>query len=226
MTKDNSVQSIERALDIIEALADYHDGLGVTEIATRIGLNKSTVHRILSTLMARGYVSKTDKGTYRLGINLIEVVSCYINNLELQTEARPYVAQTTAELGLTSHLGVLDGNQVVYIEKMDVFSNVRMYSQIGVRVHAYSCSLGKCLLSNYSASQVRTIKADCSFIKFTEKTLGSVDELIADLDLVRRRGWAIDDEKSEKRKDACDIKLHASFLLYVWTYFSLLFYVP
>ena len=96
MTKDNSVQSIERALDIIEALADYHDGLGVTEIATRIGLNKSTVHRILSTLMARGYVSKTDKGTYRLGINLIEVVSCYINNLELQTEARPYVAQTTA----------------------------------------------------------------------------------------------------------------------------------
>ena len=117
MTKDNSVQSIERALDIIEALADYHDGLGVTEIATRIGLNKSTVHRILSTLMARGYVSKTDKGTYRLGINLIEVVSCYINNLELQTEARPYVAQTTAELGLTSHLGVLDGNQVVYIEK-------------------------------------------------------------------------------------------------------------
>ena len=104
MTKDNSVQSIERALDIIEALADYHDGLGVTEIATRIGLNKSTVHRILSTLMARGYVSKTDKGTYRLGINLIEVVSCYINNLELQTEARPYVAQTTAELGLTSHL--------------------------------------------------------------------------------------------------------------------------
>ena len=198
MTKDNSVQSIERALDIIEALADYHDGLGVTEIATRIGLNKSTVHRILSTLMARGYVSKTDKGTYRLGINLIEVVSCYINNLELQTEARPYVAQTTAELGLTSHLGVLDGDQVVYIEKMDVFSNVRMYSQIGVRVHAYSCSLGKCLLSNYSASQVRTIMAECSFIKFTEKTLGSVDELIADLDLVRRRGWAIDDEESEK----------------------------
>ena len=84
MTKDNNVQSIERALDIIEVLADYQDGLGVTEIAARIGLNKSTVHRILSTLMARGYVSKTDKGAYRLGINLIEVVSCYINNLELQ----------------------------------------------------------------------------------------------------------------------------------------------
>lgn len=198
MTRDNNVQSIERALDIIEVLADYQDGLGVTEIGERIGLNKSTVHRILSTLMSRGYVNKTEKGAYRLGINLIEVVSCYINSLELQTEARPYVAQITAELGLTSHLGVLDGDQVIYIEKMDVFSNVRMYSQIGVRVHAYSCSLGKCLLSNYSAAQIRTIMKDCSFIKFTEKTIGSVDELIADLDLVRHRGWSIDDEESEK----------------------------
>lgn len=196
MAKDSGVQSIERALDIIEVLADYQDGIGVTELAGKLGLNKSTVHRILATLASRGYVNKTDKGLYRLGINLIEVVSCYINNLELQTEARPYVAQTTAELGLTCHLGVLDGDQVVYIEKMDVFSNVRMYSQIGVRVRSYS--LGKCLLSNYSATQVRQIMKDCSFIKFTEKTVGSIDELLADLELVRRRGWAIDDEESER----------------------------
>lgn len=198
MAKDSGVQSIERALDIIEVLADYQDGIGVTELAGKLGLNKSTVHRILATLASRGYVNKTDKGLYRLGINLIEVVSCYINNLELQTEARPYVAQTTAELGLTCHLGVLDGDQVVYIEKMDVFSNVRMYSQIGVRVRSYSCSLGKCLLSNYSATQVRQIMKDCSFIKFTEKTVGSIDELLADLELVSRRGWAIDDEESER----------------------------
>ncbi|MGN0658966.1 MAG: IclR family transcriptional regulator [Emergencia sp.] len=197
MTKDSSVQSIDRALDIIEVLAEHQEGLGVTEISERVGLHKSTAHRIISTLAARGYINKTEKGTYRLGLKLIEAVSCYINGLELQTEARPYVAQITSELGLTSHLGVLDGDQVVYIEKMDVFSNVRMYSQIGVRVHSYSCSLGKCLLSNYSSDQVRRIMANCSFIRFTPKTLGSVDELIADLDLVRKRGWAIDDEEAE-----------------------------
>ena len=195
--RDNSVQSIDRALDIIEVLSENQEGLGVTEIADRVGLHKSTAHRILATLAARGYINKTDKGGYKIGLKLIEAVSCYINSLELQTEARPYVAQITAELGLTSHLGVLDGDQVVYIEKMDVFSNVRMYSQIGVRVHSYSCSLGKCLLSNYSAAEVRKIMANCSFIKFTKKTLGSVDELIADLDLVRSRGWAIDDEEAE-----------------------------
>lgn len=197
MASDNNVQSIDRALDIIEVLSQENEGLGVTEIAGRIGLPKSTAHRIIATMADRGYINKTDKGTYKIGLKLIEAVSCYINGLELQTEARPYVARITAELGLTSHLGVLDGDQVVYIEKMDVFSSVRMYSQIGVRVHAYSCSLGKCLLSNYSSQQVRKIMANCSFIKFTKKTLGSVDALIADLDRVRSRGWAIDDEEAE-----------------------------
>lgn len=195
--RDNSVQSIDRALDIIEVLADCQDGLGVTEIANRVGLHKSTAHRIISTLASRGYINKTEKGTYRLGLKLIEAVSCYINSLELQTEARPYVAQITSKLGLTSHLGVLDGDQVVYIEKMDVFSNVRMYSQIGVRVPSYSCSLGKCLLSNYSASEVRKIMSNCTFVKFTDKTISSIDQLISDLELVRSRGWAIDDEESE-----------------------------
>lgn len=197
MTSDNNVQSIDRALDIIEVLSQENDGLGVTEIASRIGLPKSTAHRIIATMAERGYLSRTDKGVYKIGLKLIEAVSCYINSLELQTEARPYVAQITAELGLTSHLGVLDGDQVVYIEKMDVFSNVRMYSQIGVRVHSYSCSLGKCLLSNFSANQIRKIMANCSFMRFTKKTLGSVDELLADLDKVRNRGWAIDDEEAE-----------------------------
>ena len=193
----NDIQSVGRALDIIEALSEEHEGLGVTEISVRIGLHKSTVYRLLSTLSNRGYVSKSDKGTYKLGLKIIEDVSCYINSLELQTEARPYVAQITAELGLSSHLGVLDGDQVVYIEKMDVFSNVRMYSQIGVRVPAYSCSLGKCLLSNYSAAEVRKIMADCRFDRFTRNTIGSIDDLLADLDKVRIRGWAIDDEESE-----------------------------
>ena len=115
MSSDNNVQSIDRALDIIEVLSQENEGLGVTEIAGRIGLPKSTAHRIITTMAGRGYLNKTDRGTYKIGLKLIEAVSCYINSLELQTEARPYVAQTTSELGLTSHLGVLDGDQVIYI---------------------------------------------------------------------------------------------------------------
>lgn len=150
MTEDKGVQSIERALDIIEALAIEERGLGLSEIAAKVGLHKSTVYRIIETLHKRGYVEKTHDNNYKIGLKLIEAVSCYINSLELQTEARPYVAQITAHLGLTSHLGVLDGDKVVYIEKMDLISSVKMYSQIGLRMHAYCSSLGKCLLANYS----------------------------------------------------------------------------
>ena len=194
---DRSVQSVERVLDIIEVLSTEHDGIGVTAIANRVGLHKSTVHRLLTTLTGRGYLAHTAEGNYKIGLKLIEAVSCYINSLELQTEARPYLVQITGELGLTSHLGVLDKDMVVYIEKMDVVSSVRMYSQIGLRMHSYCSSLGKCLLSNYSKKELNGIMKDCSFIRFTNKTIGSIEELHREMAKVRKLGWAMDDEEYE-----------------------------
>jgi IclR family transcriptional regulator, KDG regulon repressor len=194
---DNSVQSVDRILDIIEVLSVEQEGLGVTEIAKRTGLNKSTAHRLISTLAVRGYLARSSEGSYKIGLKLIEAVSCYINSLELQTEARPYLAKITGDLGLTSHLGVLDGNQVVYIEKMDVVSSVKMYSQIGLRMHAYCSSLGKCLLSGFSKEDLNHIMGDCSFIKFTQSTISSLDELHKELAEVRKKGWAMDNQEYE-----------------------------
>jgi DNA-binding IclR family transcriptional regulator len=189
------VQSVDRTLDILEVLATKNSGIGVTELAGEVGLSKGTTHRLLHALFERGYVEKKDDGTYKLGLKLIEVVSLYINNLELQTEARPYVAMIAAELGLTSHLGVLDGDQVVYIEKMDVYPGVRLYSQIGLRVHAYCSSLGKCLLSNYSKAEVDAILEDCSFNKFTPNTIDSLELMHEELKRVRSQGWAMDNRE-------------------------------
>lgn len=198
MVDDKGVQSLERAFDIIEAIALEQSGKSLSDISTKTGLAKSTAYRLVSTMVNRGYLDKTDEGKYKIGLKLIEAVSCYINSLELQTEGRPYVARITAKLGLTSHLGVLDGDKVVYIEKMDVVSSVRMYSQIGLRMHAYCSSLGKCLLSNYSKQQLDVIMADCSFIKFTENTIAGIDELHEEMAKVRKQGWAMDDEEYEK----------------------------
>ena len=195
--KLDSVQSVDRVLDIIEVLSTEQDGLGVTTIAKKVGLHKSTAHRLLTTLANRGYVAKTGEGNYKIGLKLIEAVSCYINSLELQTEARPYLMQLTGELGLTSHLGILDRDMVVYIEKMDVVSSIRMYSQIGLRMHSYCSSLGKCLLSNYSKEELNGIMKDCSFIKFTNNTIGSMEELHKEINKVRKQGWAMDNEEYE-----------------------------
>jgi DNA-binding IclR family transcriptional regulator len=187
-----NVQSIDRAFDIIETLSTEPKGLGVTELAKRLDLHKSTTHRLLATLVQRGYVSRQENGVYQFGLKAIELASYYINSLELQTEARPYIAQITTELGLTAHLGVLEGDQVVYIERMDVLSGIKLYSQIGLRMHSYCSSLGKCLLSAFDARTLAKVMANCSFNKFTPHTIGSLDELIVELKRTRRRGWAID----------------------------------
>jgi len=195
--KDSGVQSINRVLDIIEVLCTEQEGLGVTEIAKRVNLHKSTAHRLTTTLANRGYLNKARNGNYKIGLKLIQATSCYINSLELQTEARPYIAQITNELGLTAYLGYLDGDQVVYIEKMDVYPSAKMYAQIGMRVHAYCSSLGKCLLANYSNTELEVVMKDCSFIKFTPKTIDSMDKLHKEIAKVRKKGWGIDDEEHE-----------------------------
>ncbi len=195
--EDKIVQSVDRVLDIIEVLAEEQEGLGVTELSKRVDLHKSTTHRLLATLARRNYVERTESGAYKIGLKLIEAVSCYINSLELQTEARPYIIGITSHLGLTSYLGVLEDDYVVYIEKMDLSSTVKMYSQIGLRMHAYCSSLGKCLLSNYSKEELETRMKNCSFTKFTPNTISSIQELHEELIKVRKQGWAIDDQEFE-----------------------------
>ena len=194
----SSVQSVERALDIIEAVGADQRGLGLTEIAEKAGLHKSTAYRITATLVDRGYLIKTEEGRYKIGLKYIEVASCFITGLELQTEARPYVAEAASHLGLTSYLGILDGDKVVYIEKMDGISSMRMFLNIGQKVSAYCSSLGKCLLSNFSKVEIDDIMQDCSFIKFTPNTISSLEELHREIAKVRSRGWAMDDEEYEK----------------------------
>jgi DNA-binding IclR family transcriptional regulator len=189
------VQSVERTLDILEALSTVREGMGVTRISEEVGLHKSTTHRLLATLLERGYVEKNAEGVYRLGLKPIEVVSVYINSLELLTEARPYVARITADLGLTAHLGVLEGDRVIYIERMDVYSGIKLYSQIGIRVHAYCSSLGKCLLSNFSKDELNKTLANCDFNKFTPNTISSLDEMHKEIKQVRKRGWAMDNQE-------------------------------
>jgi IclR family transcriptional regulator, KDG regulon repressor len=194
---DNAIQSITRALDILEVLATQKDGLGITAIAKKAGLSKSTAHRIAATLAERGYVEHDLSGNYRLGLKYIEISSYYINSLELQTEARPYLWELTSQLGLTAHLGILDAHEVVYVEKLDVFPSVRLYSQIGFRVPAYCSSLGKSLLSGLSSDELEAVMAHCPFERFTERTITDLKELKKPLRQVRAQGWAMDDEEHD-----------------------------
>lgn len=195
---DTNVQVIDRTLDIIEQLSQSDKPIGTTALAKNTGLNKSTVSRILSTLQARDYVKK-DKisGKYSIGPKLIALVSCYIGNLELETEARPYLSSLASDLNLTAHLGILDGNEVIYIEKMDHFPTKQLYSQIGHRVPAYCSSLGKCLLARYSRDELKNLMGTSRFKPYTENTITEIEKLREQLRVIRDQGWAMDNQEYE-----------------------------
>lgn len=196
---EGSVQSINRAFGVLEQLSTAKDGLSLTDIAERTGLSKSTAHRIVGSLAAGGYVLREEgTGRYTLGLKLIEIVSYYINSLELQTEARPYLWQLTSELNLTAHLGILEGSDVRYIEKLDLLPGLRLYSQIGLRVPASCSSLGKCLLSGLSGGQLSDVLGPGPFPRYTDRTITDAAKLTEELHRVRARGYAVDDGEFEE----------------------------
>ena len=192
------VQVLDRAFDILELLSLEKDGLGVTEISNRVGLHKSTVHRILSSMGQRGYVEKsTGNNAYKIGLKLIDISSIYLNSMELKTEARPYLSELTASLGVPTHLAILDGADAVYIDKVEIVNNLRLYSQIGRRIPVYCSALGKSLLSGLNYGELVEVTSKCSFARITEKTIHNKQELIDQVVNVRLKGWSVDDEEHD-----------------------------
>ncbi|MHC1761340.1 MAG: IclR family transcriptional regulator [Negativicutes bacterium] len=191
----SEVQVLDRSLDIIEIVAATQHGLGISQIAEKSGLPKATAYRLITALCSRGYLQKEHGNTYQVGIKLIEVASYHINELELQTEVRPYLKEIVQQLNLTAHLGVLDQDKVVYVEKQDLFSRFGLYAQIGYRIPAYCSSMGKCLLSALPEDKLLESMRGCHFMKFTANTITDFKTLKQELQKVRGRGWAIDDQE-------------------------------
>lgn len=186
---------IERAFAVLEYLSGAREAKGPSEIAAFLGLSKSTVHRLLSSMVSLGYIEKTGGGIYHIGIKLVSIVSNHISSLELRTEARPVLTDLRSELGLAVYLGILDGFEVVYVEKLDIEHNLRLYTQIGLRVPAYCSSLGKCLLSCLSGNELEYLLQNNHLRRFTQNTITDPSVLKACLRQIRRQGWAMDNSE-------------------------------
>ncbi len=196
---NNTVQTLDRALDIIELLSLEKEGLGVTEIGERAGLHKSTVHRLLNSLAERGYIEKQLKSdSYKLGLKFIEVSSLFLNHLELKTEALPYLRTLAGKTGQPVHLAILRDDEAVYIEKVDVRNSIRMYSQIGRRVPLHCSAIGKCLVFGLSKKETNNIIDKMVFKKYTGNTILDKSKYINELSFVAENGWAADNEEHEK----------------------------
>ncbi len=190
------VQSLDRTFDILELLSRGRQGLNLTDISKNVNLHKSTVYRLLSALMARGYIEKRDT-TYRLGLEFVELCSLYLNSLELKTEAAPVLRNLSQQSNQTVFLATQQEDEMVYIDKMETFDSIRKYSIIGQRRPLYCTSLGKALIMDRSDEEIREMFKGKKMTAFTAKTITNVGSLIEDIGAARKKGWTYDDEEYE-----------------------------
>ena len=193
------VQSIDRVLDIIEALSFQPHGMLLKDLSAAVGLHVSTTHRLLVALVSRGYVQKNiETGKYRLTVRLFEVGNRAIGGINLVSLSRPYLERLAAEIGETVHLVARNDDEVVYLYKEDRRESIiHMASFIGLRSPMYCTAVGKSILSHLPDTEVRAIW-DRSIIKpRTQNTIVNYDEFIKHLQKARELGWAIDNEENE-----------------------------
>ncbi len=192
------VKSVSRALDIIKLVSMKKGGLGVTEIANQMDINKSSVYRILSTLVQYGYVEQ-DKDTerYKLGYQFLEVSSKLLDSLDLRTEAKPFLLELEKETNEVIHLVVYDQGEVVYIEKLDGNEALRMHSKVGKRAPMHCTSVGKAILAHLPVDIVQEILERKGLPVHTDKTITDINVFIKELAEVKNKGFALDLQENE-----------------------------
>src|SRR5687768_4654712 len=196
----DSVQSLERAFDLLEALGDGGE-LGVTELANRTGLVPSTAHRLLHTLAKRGYVSQSsESGRYLLGYKVVEVASGLEHRLErLRVVARPHLEAIQRDTGETVNLVVLDADRVVYVDQVEGSRSVRMFTAVGTSALAHTTGSGKAIMAFGAPDELAGRYAGHEPLeRLTPRTLVTLDDLRDDFVRIRRRGYAIDNEEHEE----------------------------
>jgi IclR family acetate operon transcriptional repressor len=189
------VQSIERAFDLLELLADGGGTLGLSELAGASGLPLPTIHRLMRTLVNRGYVRQEPSRRYSLGSRLIRLGDS--SSRLLGAWLQPYLIELVALTHETANLAMLDGDEVVYIAQAPSPQQMRMFTEPGRRVRAHCTAVGKALLSQLPPDQVRAIVARTGMPAITATTITDPEALLAHLELTRERGYAVDDGEQE-----------------------------
>jgi len=189
------VQSVDRALALLELLSRAGGRLSLSELATRSGLSPATVHRLLRSLAARGYVRQGDDRVYALGTALLPLGD--VAGRLLSNWARPYLAEVAEASGETTNLAVLEDDYVVYLAQVPGRYRMRMFTEVGRRVLPHSTAVGKVLLAWRDAADVDRVVARFGLPSRTERTLTSPQRFAQELAGVRDKGWAMDDEEEE-----------------------------
>jgi DNA-binding IclR family transcriptional regulator len=189
------VQAVTRALSLLEILANESAPVSISELAKKANLKLTTVHRLLYTMMYRGFIEQEPvTQRYRLGLKAFEIGNAALASLDLRSIAHPYLKKLAEEVNETTNLAILDGAEVVYIDQVESTNIVivKMFARVGSRGPAYCTGTGKVLLAGLDLEDVRRRMANVKFVKFTEQTITDIDRLIDVLKQIKQNGYALD----------------------------------
>ena len=192
------VQSVDRTLDVLEALATRRGATGISELSQLVGLHVSTVHRLLATLVDRGYVRQDPESSrYHLGSRIFTLASAADVHLDLRLVSRPYLERMMRTSGETANLVTATEDEVVYLDQVASLHLVKMFTAPGLRAPLHCTGAGKAILAFKPDEYLEGLLAR-ALKRYTAKTLVTRASLEEELAGIRKLGYAVDNEEMEE----------------------------
>ena len=193
--RTTGVQSVERVFELLELITDAGGSATLSELAATADLPLPTIHRLLRTLVALGYARQLPNRRYSLGPRLIRLGEAA--TAQLGALAMPVLKNLVDELGETANMAVLDSAQVLYIAQAPSRHSMRTFTEVGRRAHTHATGVGKAILAQLPDEKVRQIAARAGLQAVTKASITGIEELLADLRVVRERGFSVDEQEQE-----------------------------
>lgn len=192
------LSSVANAARVLKAFSSRHRTYGVSELARKLDLSSSTTHRLLVTLAAEHLVEQdAETGRYRLGLAIYDLMAATSAGFGMTEAVLPPMSMLRHHTGETTQVAVLDGFEVVYVERLESPNSLRMFLDVGRRNHAHSTGTGKALLAHLPSDRLDRLLAGTDLPQLTPHTITDPDLLRKELSVIRDQGYAINNEESE-----------------------------
>lgn len=197
MGQGSSSEVFGKGLDLLDLIAESRHGVTIGQLAESRGMHRSSIYRYISPLVERSYIKKTPEGRYQLGSKTLELASLLLERLDIRNVAHPLLIELSEKTDATVHLARLEGPEVVYLDKIETNRSLPIVSRIGGRQPAYCTGVGKALLAFLAQEHLDDVLPRIKFEVYTPTTVQDIERLVAELAVIRARGYALDNEEHE-----------------------------
>ncbi|SRR5579872_204366 len=195
-TNGRLINSLARGVDILRLLAQADAPLGVTDLGERLHVDPSTAYRLVATLETQGLVrQEPDSKKYAVGYGVLELANALLQRLSVVSLAEPLLGTITTETGESTHVAVLEGPRAVFVARRSGAGILRVETTVGSSEPAYCTAVGKALLVDHTSADLIALFGAEPLARHTPQTITTVEDLTAELERVRRLGYAFDDEE-------------------------------